>query len=156
MQNINTLKPLVLSVIIIGIVTLGLNAKANDAEDPYMKVLESFNFPSSNCDTSAITLPNRPLTGSDINRFTRKFERRKLCEDQLMLADRNALSLVVQRIGGSKEQNNGEFNWTIPQECNCSKEIGNLINQLQSRDQASVSKYQADYYALSQAIAARR
>ena len=154
MQTINTLKPLVLSLMVI--VSVGLNAKADDATDPYMKVLDSFSFPRSNCDTSTITLPNRPLTGSDINRFTRKFERRKMCEDQLMLSDRNALSSIVQRIGGSAEQRNGEFNWTIPQECNCSAKMENLINQLQNRDQARVSKYQADHYTLSQAIAARR
>lgn len=156
MQTITKLKPLVLSAIITVIITLGLNAKADDTTDPYMKVLNSFSFPISNCDTSTIHLPNRPLTGSDINRFTRKFERRKLCEDQVMLADRNALSLIVQRIGGSTNESHGEFNWTIPEECNCSQKMGALINQLTDRDQARITKYQADYYKLSQAIAARR
>ncbi|MBL4618331.1 MAG: hypothetical protein JKY46_11610 [Robiginitomaculum sp.] len=156
MQNTTKLKPLFLSVMVMGIVTVGFNAKADDNVDPYVKVLNSFTFPINNCDATRVIMPNRPLTGSDINRFTRKFERRKLCEDRLMLADRNALSLVVQRIGGSTNESNGEFNWTIPQECNCSQEIGNLINQLQNRDQARITKYQADYYKLSQAIAARR
>jgi hypothetical protein len=156
MQSINKLKLLFLSLIIVGIISVRFNAKAEDMIDPYMKVINSFNFPGNNCDATRVVMPNRPLTGSDINRFTRKFERRKLCEDQLMLADRNALSELVQRIGGSTDESNGEFNWTIPNECNCSQEIGNLINQLQNRDQARITKYQSDYYTLSQAIAARR
>ncbi|VAV93371.1 hypothetical protein MNBD_ALPHA06-1088 [hydrothermal vent metagenome] len=119
---------------------------------PYQNLLDQFRFSTGTCDTSATVLPTGPLTGSHINRFKRKFERRKHYEDQLMIDDRNAMSTLVQKIGGSTSETNGQFDWKIPAECECSAEIQALIKQLTERDQSRITKYQADYYILAEAI----
>lgn len=150
-RNMNCGRPLIW-VLFIGLMISGGSALAQAPTDPYRPILDGFSFPENTCDSSATIIPDHPLSTSDINRFNRKFKRRKQCEDQLMVADRQALNTLVRRIGGSADEIDGDINWTIPQDCNCSERFQQLMTELQDRDQSRITKYQADYYKLAQAI----